>query len=152
MKKSEMQELINITDNLTSIKHSLFLQEELQADLEEQIERIKELTKPLRDEQYREMVRRMDISEAQQEEMGLRAVWCLDEGENLDELHPYTAREMSYHAHFTGQDYKVPIEGPTWRDLWIAGDKLIKQAQNGGHIFIEYFVEKDGVLELGTGS
>lgn len=84
------------------------------------------------------------------------SIWSIYEVESFENNSPVPvgAKLRSY---YTGKDVIVPVEGPTWFDLWKATDKLIGMTRDthGDHIFIEgYYKVKDetNVYEVSLGS
>lgn len=83
-------------------------------------------------------------------------IWSMYEVNNFEDKSsvPVGAKLRSY---YSGKDFTVTVEGPTWIDLWKATDKLISMTENlhGDHIFIEgYFKAKDedNIYEVSLGS
>jgi len=89
------------------------------------------------------------------DELGLNAVWSIYEVENLSQPHPYVgATKVIYRAYGAG-DHEVAIEGNTWKSLFIAADKLIRDSGDGHHIYIEDFKQSSidpSILFVTTGS
>ena len=84
------------------------------------------------------------------------SVWSIYEVDDFDEKHPYKgAKELQYGVHWGKNLVKVPINGPTWLDLWRAADQAIAQSGDTHHVFVEDFskrLEEPGVLTLTVGS
>jgi hypothetical protein len=89
------------------------------------------------------------------DELGLNAVWSIYEVDNLSQPHPYAgATKVIYRAYGAG-DHEVAIEGNTWKSLFIAADKLIRDSGDGHHIYIEDFKQSSidpSILFVTTGS
>ena len=89
------------------------------------------------------------------EDLGLNAVWSIFEVENLSERHPFVGvTKVIYRAYGSG-DHEVTIEGDTWKSLYVAADKLIRDSGDGHHIFVEDFKQSSidpEILFVSTGS
>lgn len=83
-----------------------------------------------------------------------KSIWSMHEVEDLNADHIYpNATHVMYDA--GGATNSVPINGKTWVSLWRAADTLIKISGDNHHIFVEDFIQIQGVdtiLQLSTGS
>ena len=82
------------------------------------------------------------------------SIWSIYDVENFEDKSPVPvgAKLSSY---YSGKDFTVTVEGPTWLDLWKATDKLIASTEDmhGDHIFIEQYNKiSDNVYEVSLGS
>jgi hypothetical protein len=96
--------------------------------------------------------RKMDYYRAFQQENGLKSIWSIFELEEHGFLldHPWQGAKVLVYYGTT-----VPIEGPTWADLYRAADLAIEQSGDDHHMFIEGFgryATDNSMLELTTGS
>ena len=87
------------------------------------------------------------------EEMGvLHSTWsCFEGGQNADAV-GIEGRNLTL---VYDEDRPVRIalpDNPTWRQLFVAADKLIGQSGDTDHIFIESFETKESDVYLHTGS
>jgi hypothetical protein len=108
------------------------------------------------EQDHRAFEDKMEHYSTVQQELGLQAIWSMFEVQDLNQPHPYTAaREISYKDHWGAAAVTEPILGPTWRDLYSAADRCIRQSGDDHHIFIEalYTVaDQPHQLRLTTGS
>jgi len=89
------------------------------------------------------------------EDLDLLAVWSIYEVENLSEPHPFVGVEKVIYRAYGSGDHEVTIEGNTWKSLYIAADKLIRESGDNHHIFIETFKQSSiapEILFISTGS
>lgn len=88
------------------------------------------------------------------EECRFGSVWSAEIFESLTDLHHYPkGTVLLYKEHWGEKEVRVTIEGPTYKDLWAAGERAILESGDLHHIYIELFeFNKDGELELTTGS
>jgi hypothetical protein len=84
------------------------------------------------------------------------SIWSMYEVANFEDQStvPVGAKLRSY---YSGNDFTVTVEGPTWLDLWKATERLISTTEDmhGCHVFIENFhkVKSDeNVYEVSLGS
>lgn len=85
----------------------------------------------------------------------LNSIWSLYEIDDLSAEHPDKgAHTLVYEEHWGNVGpVEVPIEGPTWADLYRAADRAIGLSGDQHHVFIEAFkLGTTGVLKLSTGS
>lgn len=85
-----------------------------------------------------------------QEKHNLDGCWCIDDTYPEQE-HNLPHNIIQYDSYWTKQIYKATIKGNTWGDVYIACAKIIKEC-NDHHPFIEILSEKDGYMNLHTGS
>ncbi len=94
--------------------------------------------------------------EAVRSELSLRSIWSIYEVRDLNQPHPYAAAtEVCYKDHWGDAAVTAEIPGPTWRDLYIAADRCIRNSGDDHHIFIEHFgtvADLPHQLRLTTGS
>jgi hypothetical protein len=87
-------------------------------------------------------------------EHNLKAIWSLHEVEDLLADHPFgKITKLQYHT--SSVHVTADVEGPTWKDLYIAADGAIDASGDTHHIFVEDFQPKPGradTLMLSTGS
>lgn len=84
------------------------------------------------------------------------SIWSMYEVADFEDQSPVPvgAKLRSY---YSGNDFTVTVEGPTWLDLWNATDKLICSTKDlhGDHVFIENFRKvksNDNIYEVSLGS
>ena len=85
------------------------------------------------------------------EEISAKTIWSMPEIEDLNSKHPYNSENKLVLEYY---DVTHPVGGDTWKDLWIAADKCIRETEDY-HIFIENFhadLKRPGVIRLSTGS
>jgi hypothetical protein len=89
------------------------------------------------------------------DDLDLYAVWSIYEVENLNEPHPFKGvKKVIYRAYGSG-DHEVAIEGNTWKALYVAADKLIRDSGDNHHMYIESFKQSSidpEILFVTTGS
>lgn len=87
---------------------------------------------------------------------GFKSVWSIFEVTNkMNEVAFKNSAPMTvvYKDHWGPQPVSVTVsKQPTWMDLWLAADQLIRASGDGHHIFIERFIRDGHVLKLQTGS
>lgn len=82
------------------------------------------------------------------------SIWSMYEVADFEDQSP-VPEGAKLRSYYSGKDYSVTVEGPTWLDLWNATDKLICSTEHlhGDHIFIENFRKvKDNLFEVSLGS
>ncbi len=84
------------------------------------------------------------------------SIWSMYEVADFQDTSPVPtgAKLRSY---YSGNDFTVTVEGPSWLDLWNASDKLICSTKDmhGNHVFIENFHKvkgSDNIYEVSLGS
>lgn len=93
--------------------------------------------------------------EVEQELGGLESVWSMNEVKDLRAPHPWPEHQLISYQGWGEGEVKVRIEGPLWKDLWVAADKAILASGDTHHIFIEGFYQsktRDLELVLSCGS
>lgn len=97
--------------------------------------------------------RKSDYYSEIKDQRQFRSIWSMFAVDNLDQPHPFASTQLIYTAHWGAKSVEVPIQGPTWQDLWSAADSAIRLSGDSHHIFIENFqLNEQGQLELYTGS
>lgn len=95
------------------------------------------------------------FEEVERELGGLKSIWSMHEIKDLRASHPWPEHQLVTYQGWGEGEVKVRIEGPLWKDLWVAADKAILASGDGHHIFIEGFSQsktRDFELCLSTGS
>ncbi len=89
-----------------------------------------------------------------QRENQMSSIWSLFEVRDFTAVPFPDATKMVYADHWGEKHFEVELpEKPTWLDLWIAADSLIKQSGDCHHSFIDAFEQwGNNVLSLSTGS
>lgn len=84
------------------------------------------------------------------------SIWSMYEIESFDSKSgiPVGSKIRSW---YSGKDFEVSVEGPTWLDVWKATDTLIRSTRDihGDHVFIEHYAKVkglDNVYEVSLGS
>jgi len=93
------------------------------------------------------------------------SIWSVTENpedittDKMNEITPYTnAKWVVYQSDpFYGEpsgEFKVPVQGNTWLDLWKAADDILGRCGDEHHRFIEYFTEDESgeILTMECGS
>ena len=83
---------------------------------------------------------------------GLTSRWANDiASRQMNDPAPFPCVKMVCHF---GHVATPTMVKPTWLDLWVIADDLIRQSGNARHVFIEGFnyIEESKILELVTGT
>lgn len=156
------EEFHKLRTNLFNLDHSIrelesVLNAQLYDSMSHSLEQIHSALQRAYDLDLEEQNNRCDHYNTVQKSLGINSIWSLYEVDDLNGLHPFKdAKTISYKDHW-GREFTVTadIDGPTWKDLYLAADKCIGDSNDTHHIFIEKFVpdENDAsVLKLLTGS
>jgi uncharacterized Fe-S cluster-containing protein len=82
------------------------------------------------------------------------SIWSVYEVQDInDEPNFGSCKSVLYTRHWGKPvEVELPEDECTWLDLWKAAEQCIVLSNDNHHIFIEDFKQKDGKLELITGS
>lgn len=87
------------------------------------------------------------------ERFGFLSIWSILE-HDPSEPHPYQdATTVRYDLHWGGAGTcYATILGPSYLDLWVAADKVIRESGDEHHVFVEAFTPDGDELILSVGS
>lgn len=82
------------------------------------------------------------------------SIWSLYDVQNINEDSNFEGCKSVTYINHWGKPVEVelPSGEHTWLDLWKAAEQCIVLSEDTHHVFIEGFRQKDGKLELITGS
>ena len=82
------------------------------------------------------------------------SIWSIYDVQNINDRPNFeSCRSVCYTDHWGKPvEIELPNNEYTWLDLWNVADECIKLSGDVHHIFIEGFKQKEGKLELLTGS
>jgi len=121
-------------------------------NVEETVSTIREALSRVYEEEELVFNSQMDHFSAAQKSEGFISVWSEYDVTDIRSAHPYPADAVVVYDTYESV-IRVPVEGPTWLDVWRASEKAILKGGDRHHIFIEKFdVKNRNELHLWTGS